>query len=209
MRDLSHKRERFYQVTASYSSLYTYTNKKDQLTVTAGILNFVWNHWNNFWRDFWLAHASGGYDFLGNRIVPIRNNYTDKQSLHYLLYLCGKRRTHIIGDSLNSVHQEATWGDPAIIAHIATGMITHHPYMNYVLGILSHYQTHIQHFQRIRNSFIHLNNENISHLNSLKPYYIFDTHHHLIDILETTEITTSIRCYEYLLDNMTGMLRNL
>ena len=209
MRNLSHKRERFYSVVNNYSTLYSYTNQKEQLTLSAGVLNFIWNHWNNFWREFWIAHVSGGLDFNGNPITPIYINYNDKQSCHYLLYACGKRNNHVVGSSIIGVHQEATWGDPNVISNIATKIIPHHPYMNYVLGLLGHYQTTIEHFQKIRNSFIHLNNENIYNLNSLTGYYRFNPNQGLIDILETTDIASSNRCFDNLIDNMSGLIQNL
>ncbi|OOG77545.1 hypothetical protein [Flavobacterium sp. A45] len=209
MRDLAYRRERFCDVIEDYSILYTYSNDKEQLALSAGVLNFIWNHWNNFWRDYWLAHVSGGYDFNGNRITPIFNNYNDKQSCHYLLYACGKKSNHNNGSSIVGVHQEATWGDPNIISNIATKMLPYHNQMTYVLGLLSQYQTFILHFQRIRNSFIHLNNENIYNLNSLTGHYIFNDNHRLIDILETTEISTSTRCFDNLVNNMTGLIQNL
>lgn len=209
MRNLSHKRERFYSVVSNYSLLYSYTNQKEQLVLSAGVLNFIWNHWNNFWRDFWIAHVSGGFDFNGDPITPIHVNYNDKQSCHYLLYACGKRNNHAAGSSIIGVHQEATWGDPNIISNIATRIIPHHSYMNYVLGLLGHYQTTIEHFQKIRNSFIHLNNENIYNLNSLTGYYRFNPNQGLIDILETTDIASSNRCFDNLVDNMNGLIQNL
>lgn len=209
MRDLSHKRERFYSVSNNYSLLYNYTNQREQLTISAGVLNFVWNHWNNFWREFWLAHVSGGTDFNGDPITPIYPNYTDKQSCHFLLYACGKRRNHNTSDTIIGVFQEATWGDPDIITNIATTLIPNHTYMSYVLALLSHYNTILQHFQRIRNSFIHLNNENVYQLNSLTGYYTFAPNQRLIDILETINISTSNRCFDTLIDNMNGMLSNL
>lgn len=209
MRDLSHKRDRFYSVSNNYSLLYNYTNDREQLTLSAGVLNFIWNHWNNFWRDFWIAHVSGGTDFNGNPINPIFPDYTDKQSCHYLLFACGKRRNHNPGDIIIGVYQEATWGDPDIISNIATTLTPHHPYMTYVLGLLGHYTTTLQHFQRIRNSFIHLNNENVYQLNTITGYYTFAHNHRLIDILETTNISNANRCFDNLIANMNGMLSNL
>lgn len=209
MRDLSHKRERFIDVVGNYSNLYVYTNQREQLTLSAGVLNFIWNHWNNFWREFWIAHVSGGVDFNNVPILPIHSNYDDKQSCAYLLSLCNKFRNYVPGARINGVYQEATWGDPKIITKIATQMLPNHAYMTYVLGLLSHYQIAIEHFQRIRNSFIHLNNENVYQLNTLTGYYRFNPNQKLIDILETTNIMTSDRCFDNLLDNMNGMIQNL
>lgn len=209
MRDLSHRRERFYSITNDYSSLYLYTNQQEQLTLSAGVLNFIWNSWNNLWREFFIAHVSGGIDFDKNPITAIYPNYTDKQACHYLLHACGKRRTHNIGDSIAGVYQEATWGDPDVISRIATSLIPNHANMNYLLGVLGIYQTTIEHFQKIRNSFIHLNNENIFYLNQIAGHYSFSPNQNLIDILESTNISSTTRCFDNLIDNMNGMLANL
>lgn len=209
MRDLSHRRERFYSITEDYSSLYLYSNQQEQLALSAGVLNFIWNSWNNFWREFFIAHVSGGLDLDKNPITPIHPDYRDKQACHYLLHACGKRKLHNIGDSIAGVYQEVTWGDPAVIARIATHLIPHHSNMNYLLGVLAIYQTTIEHFQKIRNSFIHLNNENIFYLNQLTGHYSFSPNQNLIDILESTNISSTTRCFDNLIDNMNGMLTNL
>lgn len=210
MRDLSHKRERFYSLADDYSALYSYSNKQQQLTVSAGILNFIWNGWNNFWREYWLTHVCGGLDFSKNPITPIHVNYRDKEACHFLLFACGKRNRHNLNDSILGSHQEATWGDPKIIADIATHLMPYHnTNMSYLLGVLGIYQTSLEHFQKIRNSFIHLNNENINNLNSISGHYSFNSNQKLIDILDSTNINTSTQCFANLVDNMRGMLQNL
>lgn len=209
MRFLSHKRDRFFSVITNYSPLYVSSNDREQLVYSAGVLNFIWNQWNNLWREYWLVHISGGYDFSNSYIGPIRNNYNDKQSCHYLLFLAGKTRRHRPGDAVVGTHQEATWGDPRIIAEIATGLMPDHPHMGYLLGLLGHYQIYLEHFQKIRNSFIHLNNENVKKLELITPYYSFSAGQGLIDILEAIDIASSIRCFDNLLDNMDGFLTHL
>jgi hypothetical protein len=210
MRLLSHKHRRFDDVIRYYSTFYTSTtNQKERLTLSIGVLNFIWNHWNNFWRDYWIAHVSGGYDLNNNPITSIHNNYTDKQCCHYLLYACGKRRNHNHGDAILGTYQEATWGDPTIITRIATTMLSHHTNMSYLLGLIGHYQIYIEHFQTIRNTFIHLNNENVYNLNSITGHYRFTSGQGLINILDTVEIYSSTRCFDNLLDNMTGLIDNL
>lgn len=209
MRNLSHRRERFYSITTDYSALYSYSNRQEQLTLSAGILNFIWNGWNNFWREFWLTHICGGYDLVQNPINPIYPDYRDKEACHYLLFACGKRRRHNPNDAIAGVHLEATWGDPRIIADVATHLLPIHPNMAYLLGILGTYQTTIEHFQKIRNTFIHLNNENVYNLNFIAGHYSFSADQNLIDILESTNIASSTKCFDNLIDNMNGMLQNL
>lgn len=209
MRYLSHKRDRFSSVIDNYSPIYPFSSRREQLVYSAGVLNFIWNQWNNLWRDYWIAHVSGGYNFNDSPITPILNNYNDKQSCHYLLFLAGKTRRHRAGDAVLGTHQEATWGDPIIITRVATSLISHHPHMTYLLGLLGHYQTYLEHFQKIRNSFIHLNNENIKKLELITSYYSFSVGQELIDILEATDIASSVRCFDNLLDNMEGFLTHL
>ncbi|WP_421918469.1 hypothetical protein [Marinifilum sp.] len=209
MRHLSHKRNRFIKVANDYSGLLSYEDGKNQIIASSGVLNSIWNNWNNFWREFWIAYVKGGYDFSQNRIAPIYPNYTDKQACHYLLYLCGKRRRHNVGDSITYNNQEATWGDPNIISSLATGLVRHHSYMNYVLGVLNHYQIPIMHLQKIRNTFIHLNSENVNNLNTISSYYSFSPNQDLIDILDARDIGANVRCFDNLVSNMKGMIINL
>ena len=161
MRHLSHKKDRFLSVSDSYSSLFNYSNPKEQLLTSSAVMNFIWNNWNNFWRDFWLAYVSGGYDLRDNKIIPIHPHFNDKQSCNYLLILCGKKKLGTLGNSINGNYQELTWGDPHVISDIASKLPTYQTDMNQLLGFLGHYQRDIEHFQRIRNCFIHLNNENV------------------------------------------------
>jgi len=208
MRNLDFKRQRFLSTTDNYSSLYYYSDQREKLTKTAGILNFLWNNWNNFWRDFWIAYISGGYDLKRNPIIPLFPSYTDKQSCYYLLSLCGKRKSSP-GATIVGNYNEPTWGDPTNIIKIASILAPNFPYMTYVLGVLSHYQIQIIHLQKIRNSFIHLNNENIFNLNSLASYYTFNADQKIIDILEAKYLGTDIRCIDNIVDNLKGMIINL
>lgn len=208
MRKLSDKKKRFLGIATHYSALYSYTNQKDQLTVSAGTLNFIWNSWNNFWRDYWLAHVQGGLDLTDTRIIGVHPNYNDKQGCYYLLTLLGRKSSNP-GASIAGTWQEVTWGDPKVISNVATQLLPNHPHMNHVLGILSHYQTSLEHFQKIRNSFIHLNNENVHSLNQISAYYSYGPNQELIDILESTHISSSTRCFDHLVDNMKGMMLSI
>lgn len=209
MVDLSKKRIRFLEICRNYSEFYKYSGNKEQQVISSGVLNFIWNSWNNFWRDYWICHLSGGLDFNKNRIPGLFSNYNDKQCCHFLLYKLGKRSSHNQGDSILGSYQEATWGDPQIIQKIAFELIPNYPHMTNLLGILSSYQTDIEHFQKIRNSFIHLNKDNITRLNTISGYYIFSTSQKLIDILESQSISSNTRCFDHLNENMKGLLLNI
>lgn len=209
MIDLSKKRVRYLEICRNYSDLYQYTNDKEQHVISSGVLNFIWNSWNNFWRDYWICHVVGGIDFQKNPVLGIYPEYNDKQSCHFLLYKLGKRRNHNFGDSITGSYQEATWGDPQVIQKIAFKLIPNYPQMTTLLGILSSYQTEIEHFQKIRNAFIHLNRDNVKGLKRLTGYYIFSASLRLIDILESQSSTSGTRCFDHLNENMKGLLLNM
>jgi hypothetical protein len=209
MIDLSKKRARYLKICTKYSRLYQYVNESEQYVISSGVLNFIWNSWNVFWRDYWICHVSGGIDFHKNPINGIYPRYNEKQCCHFLLYKLGKRNNHNYGDSITASYQEATWGDPLVIQKIAFELIPNHPQMTTLLGILSIYQTEIEHFQKIRNTFIHLNKDNINGLNSLSGYYVFSATQRLIDILESRSTSSGTRCFDHLNQNMTGLLLNI
>lgn len=209
MIDLRKKRVRYLEICRSYSDLYQYANDKEQNVISSGVLNFIWNSWNNFWRDYWICHISGGVDFRKSPVLGIYPEYDDMQSCHFLLYKLGKRRSHNYCDRINGSYQEATWGDPAVIQKIAVELNSHFPHMSTLLGILSVYQTDIEHFQKIRNAFIHLNKDNINGLVPLTGYYIFSSTHRLIDILESQSSTSGNRCFDHLNESMKGLLLNI
>jgi len=209
MVDLSKKRIRYIEICRNYVELYQFSNAKEQQVISSGILNFIWNSWNHFWREYWICHISGGLDFNRNRIPGIFPHYNEKQCCHYLLYKLGKKRVHNNGDCIIGSFQEATWGDPNIIQRIAFELIPAYPKMSNLLSILSSYQKEIEHFQKIRNSFIHLNNDNINGLNSISGYYIFNTSQSLIDILDSKSIINNSKCFDHLNENMKGLLLNI
>ncbi len=209
MIDLVHKKKRVIQSFDNYAQLYQYSNERERLSYSAGVLNSVWNLWNLFWREYWIAHVKGGINVNGIPLNPIYCQYNSKQSVHFLLYKLGKRRKHNFGDTISSIRQEPTWGDIRNVEKLANELIPDHTHLSYLLGIIGYYKIYIQHFQEIRNCFIHLNNENVSSLKSIRPYYIYNSSQEILDILETKAIVNQIRCFDNLIDNMRGMIINL
>lgn len=211
MRDLRNRKKRVLEVLDKYENLYSFSNLEEYLVNSNGVLNFIWNNWNNWWRDYWLAHINGGYAINSTKLNKMFQ-YNDKQSLHYLCHLTGKFRRHNFGDSIIGTHQELTWGDYDRIEQIALELYSRHPHLthlNYLLSLIGTYQTEIKHFQLIRNSFIHLNNESVNKLNSIKAYYVFGSDQKLIQILESNHINSNRKCINHLVDNMRGLIINI
>ena len=204
MVNLQLKKSRTIHSIENYSALYKYDNNKERLAYSAGVLNSIWNLWNNFWRDFWITQVQGGIDTHRHLIPSIHNKYTSFQSCHFLLHKLGKRRIHNIGDTISGSFQEATWGDPKVIETLAFEFR-----LNYILLLRNQYRTKIEHFQIIRNCFIHLNNFNVSSLNSITSYYIFSANQKTIDILEAKSTRSHYSCFDEITGNLKGMLIEL
>lgn len=207
--DLCKRRVRYIRTSESYAKLFKYSNDKEQHVVSSGVLNFIWNGWNNFWRDYWVCHVSGGIDFRKNPVYGPYPSYNDKQCCHFLLHKLRKIRHHNYGDAITGSYQEATWGDPKIIQKIAIELNPHYPNMTNLLATLSLYQRDIEHFQKIRNAFIHFNKDNVKNLNAISGYYIFSGSQRAIDILNSTSTRSSMRCFDHLNAEMRGFLLNI
>lgn len=211
MRDLKTRKKRLLEILDKYENLYKHSTAEEYLVNSNGILNFIWNNWNNWWRDYWLAHINGGY-YIDSTLLTKKFNYNDKQALHLLCHFSGKFKNHNHGDAIVGTHQEVTWGDYDKIEIIALKLYSRYPHLsnlNYLLSLIGTYKTEIKHFQLIRNSFIHLNNESIYKLNSIKSYYIFNPNQNLIEILESKHITSNKKCINHLIGNMKGLIINL
>jgi len=211
MIDLRHKKQRIIQSLDNYHPLYqaNWEPERNKLSYTAGVLNSIWNVWNNFWREYWISHVIGGVYVNSLPIIPIYPNFYKKQAIFFLLIKLGRRNSSRLGNSINGTHEEPTWGDVKIIEKLAIELLQHHSHLQQLLYLIGHYKIQVEHFQQIRNSFIHLNNENISKLKNIQGRYIFNSSQKLIDILEANILGGSETCFEYLIANMKGLVLNL
>lgn len=207
MIDLSKRRYRTICVIEKYRQLYRYSSKEEQLLVSSSVLNFIWNAWSMFWRAYWNVYIAGGYDLTRARVGGVFPRYTIPQSCAYAKSLA-RGGSYTIGSTIQH-YQEPTWGDPKLIINVASGLLPHIPSMNYLISFITSYKTELEELQKIRNAYIHINNESVNSLRSLEPLYIFRHDQKLLDILETKRIGSSKICFDSLVDNMVGCLENL
>lgn len=210
MIDLRHKKQRIVQSLNNYHLLYkTWNSEREKLTYTAGVLNSIWNLWNNFWREYWITHITGGVYVNGTIVAPIYQNYTKRQAIFFLLIQLEKRKINRLGNSISGTHQEPTWGDINIVEKLALKLQPKHNHLQVLSHLIGHYKIQIAHFQQIRNSFVHLNDENISKLQNIQCHYVFNASQKLIDILDANILGGNTKCYDNLVDNMKGLVLNL
>jgi len=208
---LRKKRARFSQI--SNSSLIYY-NVADQdsdrkFILATGILNHIWQSWNHFWRAYWLAHLTGGYDCKNKKISPLRCGMSEPEALYHLLTLIGKKKAGSSG-SVKHSHEEATWGDIKIIQDLAVYLAT--PTNNVINAstAASLFGLTVKHIQQVRNSQIHISMSNMVRLSSdVVPHYVISKPKYPHDIIEAKEISSGKIAINYWIENMNGFLNYL
>ena len=191
---LRKKKVRFLQISISSILHYDLTepNQLKKFIVATGLLNHIWQSWNQFWRAYWIAHIIGGKDLQNKKITPLYPHLNEAQALHYLLTLIGKRTRGTIG-IVNFSYQEATWGDIKVIQDLATELSPSSNNVNNVLIAASLFGTTIEHFQIIRNAQIHISASNMTTKlrTSVIPYYIITSKiRYPHEIIESREISS-------------------
>lgn len=120
MYSLRKRKIRFFQVSNLSISHYDST-ENDQLKkfiVATGLLNHIWQNWNQFWRAYWIAHVIGGRDLQNNKITPLYANLSEPEAVYYLLTLTGRKKKGSTG-FVRFSHEEITWGNLKTIQDLA------------------------------------------------------------------------------------------
>ena len=134
----------------------------------------------------------GGKDLQNKKIVPLCPGLNEPQALYHLLTLLNKKKKGSNG-TINSSHQEATWGDIKVIQDLATELSPSSNNVNNVLIAASLFGTTIEHFQIIRNAQIHISASNMTTKlrTSVIPYYIITSKiRYPHEIIESREISS-------------------
>lgn len=211
--DLVKQRTRTITIIAKYYSCYKYSNKTEKIIVSSSLLNIIWNNWCQFWRNYWIFNICGGIYLDKIRYIGIYPSLSPNQACAYAAHLrsCSPIRSYNYGDYIQH-YQEPTWGDYDRIVNIATNL-SNHPQlssrMNYIISILPAYMNELKDFQKIRNSFVHLNYGAIKDLENIKSNYIFSCNSDILDILNARRIGNTSPCFLSMTDNMIGLLKNL
>ncbi|MDR6733477.1 hypothetical protein J2X77_000318 [Sphingobacterium sp. 2149] len=212
MRKLRDKRNRLVNLISKYELNYKKTTQEEYLVTASGVINVIWNNWNNYWREFMLSHINGGFYIDNTRLVK-QFPYNDNVAICYLCYLHKNTvHRHTPSHTLSGSHLELTWGDIDKIEDMLFKLLNQFPvnrHLNYVLSLVGSYKTEIKHFQKIRNGFIHLNNSKILDFQNLRSHYLFSSSHKPIDIIESIHMGSNDRCMNHLLNNMRGFLIQL
>jgi hypothetical protein len=209
---LRKKKFRFLQISNSSILHYDLTepDKLKKFIVATGLLNHIWQSWNQFWRAYWIAHIIGGKDLQNNRIVPLYPGLSEPQALYYLLTLIDKKKRGTTG-VIKFSHQEATWGDIKVIQNLATQLSSSSNNVSNALIAASFFGKKVEHFQVIRNAQIHISASNMTtKLRSVIPDYVIASKpKYPYDIIESREISSGKIAIKAWVENMNDFLNYL
>ena len=201
------RRARFTQ-SAEIAYLFYRASKNKNIVVTSGTLNYIWNLWNSFWRYYFMAYAIGGIDCGKKKIKGFKSTF--RQNEIACFYQCIKNKgKYTLGKSIK-YYYEITWGDPNVICALLSSSQVNIPTANYVLGLIGTYRDDILDFQKIRNSFIHMNTFGLGELErAVLPRYRLKSGQETINILDSVSLSSNGECFRTLLDSMNACLSYL
>lgn len=209
MYSVQNKYARFCKIADKYSEFITAVNndcdlgKGERHIYLSGLINSLWQAWNDFWRAFWLANLFGGVDIRRGIIKPIPSELSSRSSeseaLFYLLYILGRRKKP--NGCIYGSYQEATWGDRMHIERITIDL---KGTSNSLLSAMAIYGDLITHMQLVRNASIHLDRDNfIRAKNELAPYCINASGiKYPTDLLFSSYMSTGRVVYKEWIDNL-------
>lgn len=209
MIDLAKKRRRLLTIINKYKTLYQYSTKEEQLLISSSLSNFIWNSWSTFWRNYWIVYIRGGIDLSKQKVTGLHPELNISQACAFAnQYKNSYNRSKYRYADTICPYNEPNWGDSSLITNIASEFLNIQS-MGYLVSLIAEYKNELDDFQKIRNSFIHINNNSINQLQLLKPHYIFTSRQPIIDILNAKRFGTTKICFYSVLDSMSGLLGNL
>lgn len=208
MYSVQSKYSRFCKLADKYSGIISdisndhYLEKNKRHIYLSGVINSLWQTWNDFWRAFWLANLFGGIDIRRNLITPIpsilRPRSSEPEAMYYLLHVLGQRKNSV--GSISGSYQEATWGDRNQIEKLTLKLKGPG---DSILSAMAIYGNSIYHLQLVRNASIHLDRDNFTRVkNELMPYYIHPAIKYPTDFLFSTNLSTGRTAYIDWVDNL-------
>ena len=202
---------------------YKNYSNRETLIYSSGLINLIWNRWNSFWRNYWIANVIGGIGLDKKKLLPLKL-YADYSNLQVLCLMKDISNStgsikHKYGNSLKGGHEEITWGDAKKITNICSNLIKHSSdfglstmqidKLDLIISLLSTYKIYLDHCQQIRNTYMHLNEINIRDvLIPISSHYAFSgLKNNIINILGATHISDKTPCLVNISQHMTAMIQ--
>lgn len=168
---------------------------------SSGILNIIWQSWNNFWRTLWLAYIMGGIDINKRKINPVDPSYNRNDAIRCLGKVLGwKYKTGAIPS-----YKEPKWGD---IENIKKLSLKISPPGSNILSAFSVLGNAPKHLQIVRNAAIHLDKDAMENLRQdVIPYYTVSKIKYPTEIIYAKELATDKIAIKYWVDELVAFLQ--
>lgn len=179
-------------------------NVKNELELH-GVINYLWQSWNHFWRYYWIYNYIGhtspsGIKNQGNGLIS-SNQFN--AIIYNILHITGNRKNAL--GQISGSYQEPTWGSKKSIIDIATALNS-----TSVIQYLGIYSQPIEHLQITRNGIIHIDKDNILRIKqNVIPYYQITSITKPTEILFANTLSQNQRAYKFWIDNLNGFLKNI
>jgi len=178
----------------------------------SGIINYVWQKWCEFWREYWISSFTGYVDLTGTKVRPngLLNTRDTNRIIFYIKSLLGRNYKKGPHGSITGSHQELTWGATNIIIDIATELNKLLGTYGNILSLISTYALTIEHLQLTRNAIIHIDSSNINRLKTIVvPHYSITRVRHPIDIIYSYPLGKHIVTYKAWINDLSGFAKNI
>ncbi len=183
--------------------------KDNDYYTLAGLVNFSWQSWCHLWRSFWMANLEDSYDLKGNIQNKLQCNcgITYEEKAFFLKQLISNGNINHI--SPLPYYKEPTWGGLNTIQELSIKLERYElNRFQDVIAACGTFNTSILHFQKLRNSLIHLNSPGVKAFkNEVLIYYTCRNFQHPLDILFTTPLMNQQYTYQLWFEEMESFIR--
>ena len=187
-------------------------DRRTVYVTTTGVLNALWQAWNNLCKSYWKIFIYGGQLSHVSTILPFtyaRRGLVasdDEHLLYSFLYPTRpgyyQRQYH---NQRIEQYREPSWGRRDLLSQIATYYQNIYPQIASLLGALSLAGNAIDHLQYVRNASVHINNASLEKLQQLAPFYSVRTMRYPSDYAFAVNIRTGKLAVEYWIDELCTM----
>lgn len=153
-----------------------------------GLLSQTWQAWCQFCRAVFIESCIGT-NAAGGRLIPrAQASWTSELRVSYEALCATRGNAPKVGQTLNSLRQELTWGDVTKLVNVIVAMAP-----NNSAELLAGFGAGLagpQHLRIVRNASAHINAENIADVRRLMSFYFGASFQHPTDLSTWTEINS-------------------
>lgn len=196
--DFQRDRYKFEKQAQYYLSLLKYTDDhtgatkyidekcspKECYIISTGVINAIWQSWNNLWRNYWFLFINGGVLGNGRDINPMAVDLPaipaspkqDEMLYNFLRPTFPNLYQRRFPQKKVPSYNEPTWGAMNLLSTITTyysneytisGVSTAAQSTTNLLGALNLIGTQVDHLQYVRNAAVHLTKDSVIHIKTV------------------------------------------